>query len=354
MRFNMQLIPMVMLALVASPAFAQDDEVRIQGIDAGEQVRVMVNARKKSGDGCIARMNGSPLKGNEWDERNTNAAGLVRLGNLQSGCILTLAAFSKKRAMFLASFDDWKDEGGERRVVTMKPLIDVPIVIWITHKDLESVAHSQVKTASILYTENMVGFNFIPTFENVSGDPEKVKIIESALVTIKKNHDCSKVENLKKATVDVFRVNTLNVYYVKRDGFDGRNCAIMDSPKLCRHPELDEFPKKDGNVTFIGAGLNLPRLAHELGHAFGLRPAVCGGHVDKLPSFENNIMGGGGDKRNWFSLGQVFRMSTQEDKWGGSMIIANKLRPVQDGRPCHLLPLDASTESCPPLNLGSP
>ena len=37
--------------------------------------------------------------------------------------------------------------------------------------------------------------------------------------------------------------------------------------------------------------------------------------------------GGCSPPREHFSLGQAFRMNTQADEWGGTMLIANGLRP---------------------------
>ena len=60
---------------------------------------------------------------------------------------------------------------------------------------------------------------------------------------------------------------------------------------------------------------NIATLAHEIGHAFGLRPANSGGHTNGVAGFgDNNIMWGGGPPtRNVFSLGQAFRMNTHTE-----------------------------------------
>jgi hypothetical protein len=64
---------------------------------------------------------------------------------------------------------------------------------------------------------------------------------------------------------------------------------------------------------------------------------------------ENIMHGKGGSIRRYFSLGQTFRMNMQADRWGGTMLIENGLRPGP-GRAC---PLDQkSTHVCPPLELG--
>ena len=107
--------------------------------------------------------------------------------------------------------------------------------------------------------------------------------------------------------------------------------------------------KGDANVTFIGGNANLATLAHEIGHAFGLRPGDQGGHTNNLQGFdENNVMWGGGSQaRSHFSLGQAFRMNTQADEWGGTMLIANGLRPG----PRRACPPQTTSDICPPLAL---
>ena len=105
----------------------------------------------------------------------------------------------------------------------------------------------------------------------------------------------------------------------------------------------------NGNINRIGTTANIASLTHEIGHAFGLRPADSGGHTNALPGFgSNNIMQGGGlPTRDHFSLGQAFRMNTHSDAFGGTMLIQNGLRPGP-GRTC--LPLTTNS-MCPALNL---
>ena len=44
--------------------------------------------------------------------------------------------------------------------------------------------------------------------------------------------------------------------------------------------------KGDANITFIGGNANLATLAHEIGHAFGLRPGDQGGHTNNFQGFD--------------------------------------------------------------------
>jgi hypothetical protein len=349
MSFRLALV--AFLCFCATAALAQNDRIRISGIDAGEEVLVAVNARSASGQGCLDEQDQ-----HRWRVYRTDNAGHAVLEtNLRSGCVLTVVAFSKKRAMALKTFSKWTDRGGEVRTVTMKPLIDVPVVIWITDNALEEVAYGHVAKAAELYRENMVGFNLVPTFRNVSGKPAAVKIIDNAVVPRPDGlagSDCGNVGSLK-VRGGPYKPNMLNIYYVNRAGLH-RNCAIRLTPECGQDPtDLTKFPKVDGNVTYIGSDSEtLPVLAHELGHAFGLRPICNFGHPIFGPGLDTtNVMwNAGGDERVKFTLGQIFRLNTQKDPWGGTMIIANKLRPGP-GRECRLATQEHYTHRCPPLNL---
>lgn len=353
MRLSVKFGPLVLLCFVGSTALAQDDtdKIRINGIDAGEEVLVAMSALKAPGQGCFE--NDEHKKDERtWIVRRADD-GLVTVPNLGRGCVLTVAAFSRKRAMLLTTLSGWTDQGGEVRTVTMKPPIDVPVVIWIADNAVEKLAYSHAAHAAEYYRNNMVGFKFVPTFKNVSGDSVKVDRIQRAVIphpTVPNASVCSDIGLLKG---HAYKAKTLNVYYVSRENLH-RNCAIRETPD-CGDDETDpvKFARVDANVTYIGVdATTLPVLAHELGHAFGLRPICKFGHPILGPGLdETNIMwNAGGDKRVKFTLGQVFRINTQDDRWGGTMIIANKLR-AGPGRKCRLKEQEHSTYECPPLNL---
>src|SRR5215212_10145179 len=147
MRFALKLVAFVVTCFLGSAALAQDDKVRIKGIDPGEEVVVAMSARKAPGKGCFDGGDES-----KWIVQRADAAGEVTVGkNLASGCVLTVAAFSRDRAMLLQSLSGWKNQGGEVKTVTMKPPIEVPIVVWITDKSLEGVARRSADRAAEIY-----------------------------------------------------------------------------------------------------------------------------------------------------------------------------------------------------------
>jgi hypothetical protein len=153
-------------------------------------------------------------------------------------------------------------------------------------------------------------------------------------------------------TKPFYTAKTLNVYYV--DGkFTGKNCAIKQSPFPCPTNPAS-FAAGDANITFVGIKANPTTVAHEIGHAFGLRPAACDGHTEGVATIaKDNLMCTGttcNADRTTFTPGQVFRMNTHSDFWGGTMLIPNNI-PGRTPRACAP---NAVGKLCPALDLPWP
>ena len=328
------------------------DKLRVQGIPSGESVTVMMDARTGTNT-CT-------------NDRVWNTAGETAFPNLRASgtCNSEVAVFGPHTAMLLQSpVTTWTDTVGD--IHTTPPLrvpINVEVHVWIANSDLKCDAGSApaeyLANAGALYTDNKVGVVFQPFCQDVTSDSNAMAAIASGIGTPAANGAVA-CDNLAAVQGSgKYTSNQLNVYYVKKD-FPGRNCAIRTTPD-------DTTKPGDGNITYIGSGPvnppNLATLAHELGHAFGLRPAdggttwQGGGHVNPngvaLPGFDNsNIMWGGGPPtRSRFSLGQVFRMNTHYDQWGGSMLVKNSPTTLPQ-RQCD--PLWASP-TCPALRVEWP
>jgi hypothetical protein len=329
----------VLLAtLAACPWAAIGDTLQIDNIVAGENVVVMGDARISTG--CR----------NDFVSRSTGT--MTSSLNLLSPqkCNSETAIFSSNSPMLLDTPVNWTDGNADHHKSTLKPLLMVPVRVWIADNTAgaEARAKDDLKQANNLYKANKVGVRFVGTFKNVSASAGAVSAIEAGVSTTPHLLCTPAIASLK--TSGVYKKKRLNVYYVKQ-GFTGRNCAILDVPPGCDCTCAMAKPADgDGNVTYIGTTSNKASLAHEFGHAFGLRPASCGGHTDpggNITGFtDSNIMWGGGDEnRSKFTLGQVFRMHTHTDKWGGSMLIANGLvsGPHRGCRP------NVATARCPAL-----
>jgi hypothetical protein len=220
----------------------------------------------------------------------------------------------------------------------MKPIIEVPVSVWIANQDAWDLAPSEIDNATHIYRQNKVGVQFVATYQNVSSDAR-------ALATIGKS--CDSIGWIRRSAW--YTPNTLNIYYVKRitlppelggGGANGLTCDRFGDGDI----------KGDANIIFIGPSPDSATVAHEIGHAFGLRPGNAGGHTGALEGMpRNNVMCTSNcvAPRDHFSLGQAFRMNTQSDEWGGTMLIANGLRPGP-GRACPPL---TTSNICPSLTL---
>ena len=311
---------------------AAGDTLRLTGIEPGDTVVVMW--RGKTSTAC--------------NETFTvlRSSGKTELPNLvpsDRDCPSEIAVFSEKHAMVHEPANQLTHHPEDVHTVDLRPLVAVPVHIWTSNAADEQRARQHMETASQLFLKNKVGIKFEPAFRNA---PNRVL-----------NHitteQCAATTMIQKS--EFYTPKILNVYYVELQR-TGRNCAIRDTPPSCQL--ADSFPKADGNITYIGTTATGTTLAHEFGHAFGLRPARCGGHPnpEETPTLagqfdKQNIMwAAGGEERQHFTLGQVFRMNTQSDMWGGTMLIENGLRPGP-GRECPLLAPDGE---CPALTVSWP
>lgn len=322
-------------ALIAfSGPVLSEDRLKINGIADDERVVVLIDARRAPGvNGCVNDLVGRTKGSMRW--RNVLAPG---------GCNSEIAVLSSHKGFALETIE-WTDQTGELKTIALPPIVEVPVSVWIADAAAQARATADMQRAAELYKTNKVGVVFNPTFQLVSANPSAVAVINAGIAKTPDGHDyeCKDIAAIQQSAV--YTANRLNIYYVSLD-IGGRNCAIKQTPAC---DNLDAFPEGDGNITFIGSTANRASLAHEIGHAFGLRPGPCGGHPtqadDGIPS--RNIMSSPGDgaDRDQFTLGQVFRMNTQKDQWGGTMLIKNGLRPGP-GREC---PPRKATKDCPAL-----
>jgi hypothetical protein len=330
-----------LVALITWPptvmAQAAGDRLKIEGIIGGDRVVVMGDARRNAGaSGC----------GNDIVLRSTGDTALPNL-RTAAGCNSEIAIFAADNAMLLETpVNTWTDRAGDIHTASLQPVVKVPVSVWIADATAgaETRASRDLERANVLYRQNKVGVKFHATFKDVSGDATAVTTIGNGVsAPTPTNISCTDAITALQRSAFYTR-KTLNVYYVNLV-FTGRNCAIKQTPTDCTN--FAGFPEGDGNITYIGTSANRASLAHEFGHAFGLRPGPCGGHTETVAGFgPENIMWGGGDgDRSRFTLGQVFRMNTHTDRWGGTMLLKNELRPGP-GRAC--LPLKASA-TCPAL-----
>jgi hypothetical protein len=326
------------------PALGQD-RLKVDGIAAGDEVSVMLYGRRNAG--C---MNGTSSAA----ETAFSTTGEKWLGNVLSAgsCHSEVAVFSKKHRMKWQPLD-WTDVPGDLRTVTLEPLIEADLKIWITDEVDRIVAEEHAQTAQDLFLENRVGVRLnwkVEHVANVQDAPPNAVAIVNAGLSNDLWVDC---QNLAAIRAHKFYVaNTLNVYYLRRT-VPGRNCAIRKVPTMCIRSPMGDFQKEDANINFIGTDANPTTLVHELGHAYGLRPLSCHGHPPLADFGAENIMYSSASStvpRSKLTLGQVFRMNTHDDDWGGTMLIPNNI-PARTPRKCFPDLFDAG---CPRLKVQWP
>ena len=316
--------------LLACQSIAAADELRIENIAGGDNVVVLMDSRGAAGPaGCR-------------NDEVLRTTGQLALGNVlaANGCNAEIAVFAAANAMAL-SFPVWFDSATDIHTITMKPIVDVPVSVWIANATAWERAPLDMANATWIYRKNKVGVQFVATYHLVSSDAR-------AVATIGKS--CDSIGWVRRSAW--YTPNTLNIYYVEKVTLPGE----LAQPRWPYPPGLncDRFGdgdiKGDANITFIGGNANLATLAHEIGHAFGLVPGREGGHTTRLPGFDpSNVMWTDSppvqsNMRSHFSLGQAFRMNTQAD----GRLIANGLRPGPR-RACP--PLTSPSDICPPLAL---
>jgi hypothetical protein len=172
-------------------------------------------------------------------------------------------------------------------------------------------------------------------------------------------NSCEQADHLKGSSL--YAKDRINVYFVNAIGGDRD-----ETPRGTTCYEKNSAGNVEGapNIIYISTHRHTPTtLAHELGHAFGLRGTA--GHTGSgrgmfeeviIEGFESiNIMWTRLDAdqaraKKHFSLGQAFRMSADERSWLNQKGLSSG---TPTPRLCH--PSGVDNESpCPPLAFDIP
>jgi hypothetical protein len=330
----------------------QFDTLRINGLAAGEDAVVMMDALEATG----CRDGG----GGSLTENVFVSTGTTTHPNLMApaGCNTELAIFTKNNAMKWETAVPWTNNLGDVHTVTLDPVIRPEVHIWVMDDATAARAQTHIDKAIEIYRDNRVGVLFQPIIKKLSEvatDPvAAAETVRSGIDPIW--WDCLDGPDTGLSAIKAqpfYKANKLNVYYDDR-AIGGKNCAIKRTPGLCTY-STTQFPPGDANITFLGTAATLTTLAHELGHAYGLRPAKCKGHTEGVTGFgSDNLMctGSSCTNRSKLTLGQVFRMNTYANEgWGGTMLIPNDI-PTRVPRLCK--PDFAHSATCPTLSLPFP
>lgn len=282
------------------------DRIRVTNNTAGDSVVAVLDYRNSSG--CR----------NDQVYRTASQTGLGTNALTNGSCNTDVSVFSDDNAMsFEPNVTTWTNATGDLHTVNLQPILQVPVSVWLAAPGSHTTATNDMANANLLYNQNNVGVQFVPTYNDVSTNAAAVATIGTG---------CGSAAGVLGSAF--FTANTLNAYYVN-SAFTGVNCGASR------------------NLNYLGTTANLGSLPHEFGHAYGLRPSASNGHTNGVPGFgNNNIMWGGGPgTRNLFTAGQAFRINTDTT----SMLNANGDR-TGPTRTC--LP-NATSNICPNLALDS-
>lgn len=179
-------------------------------------------------------------------------------------------------------------EGRDTVRVTFRPRIRVPLTVWIVSGPFTKRRGDALRSmamAQVIYDAQGVGFDFDITVVDVTGHRNAALVLDHEVT----GFCASGIHDIIGSTP-----GQINVYYVRTIGIVGG--------QYC-------FALRPGRTTVIGIADLLSRvewvLAHELGHAFGLR------HVSGLDFGGTNLMGDGTATivpPYDLTEGQVFRM----------------------------------------------
>ena len=273
-----------------------DDVVTLVALTAGRQDNnaiVLVSGRR--GSNCIEH---EVNRG--WGAVKVTAFGQWNSSSIK--CVAELAVLSVDHAMFIQR-NPWTNGPDPLTPALQRPL-GPTLNIWVVANGADVLKQVDTDTAqaSSLYSASRVGVSFGTNGKvtQISPTAPQADIIGDG---------CYDLALLRGAPPPLYQPDQINIYYVPRIkmgglfGERGFNCFEYGAPNVI-YISLQDYAE----VT----------LAHELGHALGLRGTM--GHVTRQRFGSGNIMVGSMDidvleGRDRFSLGQAYRMNVEEDSW---------------------------------------
>jgi len=264
------------------------------------------------------------------------------------GCSTEIVAFSSDRAVELKAAPGWTHNPSKPVTLAVKPPVEVELRFYVPQgvPGAATEAQEEMDEATALYAMNRTGIAF-KSLSTVAYSPAQAVLIGDRC-------GGGNAAGLAKAGASLYDPGVINVYYVSQIdqsiNLFGYNC-YLESIVVGGSNAIGE------NIIFLSLARRAPTtLAHELGHALGLRGNV--GHTYGVPGFTiRNLMMSGIDLnlqalQDHFSLGQGYRMSLDRLSW------LNHTRPsgaapirAGDSRPCQLTVAAATGDFCPPLAL---
>lgn len=290
-------------------------------------------------DASVIQLDGRAPDGSCLDDAIFRATAAADVGDvkLKGSCAEEVVVYSAGNALALLGDPAFQDPCGDEADVSLQPLLEAPVHVWLSGTnapslfgggvDLAGLAAVHVDKAIQLYDENKTGISFDATVKPLPGTIGGVASLALACTGIFKLPGVEEILAALQIS-PAYVPGEFNVYYLDLGifSFTGANCST------------------DRNVIFVSSAASETTLAHEFGHAFSMHgDESTGGHTNGHAGFgEENLMWvNGGSARTQVSLGQAFRMSLDS----ASLLNVNGVR----SGPTRSCPLLSSGPACPPL-----
>jgi hypothetical protein len=304
------------------------DEIHLLTKSGGDQATLLVDGRQPT----------STCTDDEQFRTPTN----VGIGNfLSSGsCNAEVAVFAVDNAMELTPAS-WTDAAGDVVDVKMKPVIKVPLTVWIvTGPASQRIAEMNqfVNSANALYNGMQGGIKFEPItmISKVSSTVKQAACVRDSAMA------ASVADGPALKSKVGFVSGQLNVYYVSHARGDRGEACELDPSCPLLHPNLHPVT----NMILVNAGwaqFDPAVLAHEIGHTFSLCHIVDPPPPAAPEISSKNLMRTSFTKRDRITTGQLFRVNVNKN----SSLNFNKNRSGST-RDCSG---SSSSAACPPLAL---
>src|SRR5688500_14828073 len=159
------------------------------------------------------------------DDERLSGSGSLTIANLlaPANCTSEIAAFAEDRAMqLLAPVTTWTDNAGDTLSVTMAPLLNVPLAVWILFQNANNTRATEVQLevnrAAQLYDTEQCGVEFTAAVTDVSRRQFPFQLLEAS---------CDSMAAFKAVAS---QPGSINVYYIESvNGDQGRRCPDGNS-----------------------------------------------------------------------------------------------------------------------------